>query len=268
MDRTDTWLYPLPRPDVVWTDAPLLAPLGKTEGGRCFCCNVTVRHRFIIPESLVLTAVSQAACDVRTRLENTTQQREKLDARPPAADVTERQRQTALQDAARNSEKQAILAARRLALRHTIPSTITRTHPLTAAELAALSEGEAPFALCAICHAWHALNGFAAAQGVMVWLPDLHPSTVAGLNRRALNAILLGDKAQQREGKTMLSALLQNRLAVEEKYRSWRPADFAQVLLRHPPSQREALRDNMPGLALVLTPDAFPDATVIAGEEQ
>ncbi|HAZ2875456.1 TPA: conjugal transfer protein TraT, partial [Escherichia coli] len=48
-------------------------------------------------------------------------------------------------------------------------------------------------------------------------------------------------------------------LAVEEKFRTWRPADFADALRRWPPAQRKTLREKMDGVALILLPDSFPD---------
>lgn len=260
MEKTDTWLYPLPRPDVVWTNAPLLPAPEQTDGGRCFCCHATCHHRFLLPESSVLTPVARAMDDVRGRLERATATLDRLNNAPRPGSPAAQKRQTAALDAARNGLLQAQLAARRMALRHIPHRQITLTSPLSAGEHDALSPAAAPFALCAFCHAWHALNGAAAAQGVMVWLPDLHPASVVALNRQTLKAILTGSKSVRREGKAVLSALLQSRVAVEERYRSWRPVDFADVLRRHPPSQRDALRNNMQGLALVLTPDAFPES--------
>ncbi len=68
----------------------------------------------------------------------------------------------------------------------------------------------------------------------MVWLPDLHPSTVVALNRRSLQEVFSNDKFRVRRGREALSALMQNRLAVEDKFRSFRPADFADVFRRYP----------------------------------
>ena len=85
----------------------------------------------------------------------------------------------------------------------------------------------------------------------MVWLPDLHPSTVVALNRRSLQEVFSNDKFRVRRGREALSALMQNRLAVEDKFRSFRPADFADVFRRYPPSGRSPLREKMNGIALI-----------------
>ncbi|ECB4129815.1 TPA: IncI1-type conjugal transfer protein TraT, partial [Escherichia coli] len=85
----------------------------------------------------------------------------------------------------------------------------------------------------------------------------LHPSTVVALNRRSLQEVFSNDKFRVRRGREALSALMQNRLAVEDKFRSFRPADFADVFRRYPPSGRSPLREKMNGIALILTPDSF-----------
>ncbi len=43
----------------------------------------------------------------------------------------------------------------------------------------------------------------------MVWLPDLHPSTVVALNRRSLQEVFSNDKFRVRRGREALSALMQ-----------------------------------------------------------
>ncbi|MDN2095658.1 hypothetical protein FCZ07_21660 [Escherichia coli] len=106
------------------------------------------------------------------------------------------------------------------------------------------------------------INGDASGRyglkrGERIRLPDLHPSTVVALNRRSLQEVFSNDKFRVRRGREALSALMQNRLAVEDKFRSFRPADFADVFRRYPPSGRSPLREKMNGIALILTPDSF-----------
>lgn len=176
---------------------------------------------------------------------------------PENADEKKKHTRT-LQDAER-SLAQARLSARRLALRHVEKSQIVTTDALSENESELLQPEGPPFHLCAFCHAWHCLNGYAAAQGVMVWLPDLHPASVVALNARALKEIFSDERKRVRQGRAVLNALVQNRLAVEEKFRTWRPADFADALRRWPPAQRKTLREKMDGVALILLPDSFPD---------
>lgn len=254
------WLFPLPVPDVVHTREPLLPAPEQATPGRCVCCRADVQYRFLLNESYPLRQLAEALSDTHIRLERAATTLQRLQSKPvPAEQDGQKKHLTALK-AAERTLAQVTLAARRLALRHVQKAEIVSTEPLKPEELSLFNEETAaPFSLCAFCHAWHALNGFAAAQGVMVWLPDLHPSVVVALNRGALQAIFSGDKARARQGREVLTALVQNRLAVEEKFHSFRPADFADALRHSPPSQRDALREKMDGLALILMPDSFPE---------
>lgn len=259
----DSWLYPFPEPDVVHTQHPLLPEPALTTPGRCICCRRTVRHRFVLDESWSLKQLTDTISDVSVRLDKAAAHLDQLRRRGEPVETSEKEKYRTAVIAAERALDQARLSARRLTLRHVRKAEITCMETLSDQELALFHEDGPPYSLCAFCHAWHALNGYAAAQGVMVWLPDLHPSTVVALNRRALQEIFSGDKFRIRQGREVLTALMQNRLAVEEKFRSFRPADFADALRRCPPSQRDALRDNMNGLALILTPDSFPEQHII-----
>ncbi|EBQ9648339.1 conjugal transfer protein TraT [Salmonella enterica subsp. enterica serovar Montevideo] len=259
----DLWLFPFPVPDVVHTQEPLLQAPELTTPGRCTCCRQTVKHRFRLDESWPLRQLSDNILDVTARLHKTTENLERLLKRGEPVTKDEKEKYLTAQIAAERSLEQAQLSARRLALRHVPKAEITRTDKLSEDELNLLHETSAPYELCAFCHAWHALNGYAAAQGVIVWLPDLHPSTVVVLNRRALQEIFSGDKTRVRQGREILTALMQNRLAVKDKFRSFRPADFADALRRYPPSRRSPLREKMNGIALILTPDSFPEKAFV-----
>ena len=89
-------------------------------------------------------------------------------------------------------------------------SQIVTTDALSENESDLLQPEGPPFHLCAFCHAWHCLNGYAAAQGVMVWLPDLHPASVVALNARALQEIFSDNRQRVRQGRAVLNALVQN----------------------------------------------------------
>lgn len=101
----------------------------------------------------------------------------------------------------RSGPAQARLSARRLALRHVEKSQIVTTDALSENESDLLQPEGPPFHLCAFCHARHCLNGYAAAQGVMVWLPDLHPASVVALNARALQEIFSDNRQRVRQGR-------------------------------------------------------------------
>lgn len=257
------YLFALPLPDVVHTTAPML-PLPEPAGaGVCFCCGLKVSHRFVLAESLPLAQLTEAAEDTLNRLTRAEDILQRLTGASPASTASAQEKHRQALKAARTGLQHAALAARRLALRHIATADITETTPPTEEERTALRSLIAPFQLCYFCHAWHALNGYAAAQGAMVWLPDLHPRNVVALNRRALQACLSGTPGDVREGKKVLAELLRHRLPVEERFGSWRPADFADALRRTPPSKRGELRANMEGIALILTPDSVTDKTCV-----
>ncbi|NWJ78834.1 conjugal transfer protein TraT [Enterobacter sp. SECR19-1250] len=253
------YLHPLPLPDVVHTTSPLLAAPDRVDGGRCFCCGSEVKHRFLLPESLPLTRLAETAEDTLIRLDRAQETLQRLEARPSPQDLAEREKfQKALRDAGTGLQH-ASLAARRLALRHIPARLITDTTVLSTQELAELRLLKPTFHLCYVCHAWHALNGFAAAQGSMVWFPDLHPRSIVALNRKALQAVFSNSPTVVREGRKVLTELLRHRLPLEERFGGWRPADFADALRRFPPSMRGELREKMTGVALILTHDSVTD---------
>lgn len=259
-----TYLHPLPLPDVVHTREAQLPPPEVVTGGRCFCCGMEVKHRFLLEESLPLSLIAEAAEDSLTRLERAQDVLRREQSRPPSAVIDEQEKYRKALKAAEMGVQHASLAARRLALRHIPMKSIAESGDLSPDEYAELQLLSPPFHLCYICHAWHALNGYAAAQGTLVWLPDLHPRSVVALNRKALLAIFSNTPVIVREGRKVLTELLRHRLPLEDRFRSWRPADFADALRRFPPSQRGELRHNMSGVALILTPDSFPDRDYIS----
>lgn len=253
--NTETYLHVTPLPDVAHTKGPQLPPPELTSPGRCFCCGLTVQHRFTLSESLPLKQLTEAAEDALNRLSRAQELMDRL--------CSQSSPEKKALKSAQNSLQHASLAARRLALRH-VPSTeITETTALTLAEIAELEALSLPFELCYFCHAWHSLNGYAAAQGTMVWLPDLHPRSVVALNRHALKACFSNNKNVMREGKKVLTELLRHRLPVEERFGTWRPADFADALRRYAPSKRQEFREKMSGIALILTPDSFTSRDLI-----
>lgn len=257
------WLYALPLPDVVHTTAPLLPAPGRVSGGRCYCCGADMKHLFALSESLPLARLADAAKDAAVRLDRAKNTLAQLTARAIPQAPTEYEKHTRALKAARTGMAHASLAARRLALRQIPKVMLTDTDPLSEAEQAEFEQLSQPFNLCYLCHAWHALNGFAAAQGVMVWLPDLHPRSVVALNRKALQAVFSTRPVDVREGRRILSELTRHRLPLEERFGGWRPADFADALKRFPPVMRDELRLKMTGVALILTPDSVTDIGVL-----
>nr|AZZ88349.1 hypothetical protein [Citrobacter freundii] len=258
------WLHPLPVPDVVHTTAPQLPAPVSVSGGRCYCCGADMKHLFMLPESLPLTRLAEDAQDAEARLLRAKDTLAQLASRPTPQVPAEYEKHTRALKAAQTGMQHASLAARRLALRHIPTALLTDTGLLSDTEYAEFERLTLPFNLCFICHAWHALNGFAAAQGVMVWLPDLHPRNVVALNRKALQAVFSNIPYKIREGRRVLSELIRHRLPLEERFGGWRPADYADALKRFPPVIRDEMRQKMNGVALILTPDSVTDSDVLS----
>lgn len=266
---TDTpWLHPLPLPDVVHTTAPLLPAPERVSGGRCYCCGGDMKHLFALPESLPLTRLADAAQDATIRLDRAKDTLTLLMTRPAPQKPAEYEKHARALKAARTGMAHASLAARRLALRHIPTALLTDTSTLSEGEHEEVELLRPPFHLCYLCHAWHSLNGYAAAQGVMVWLPDLHPRSIVALNRKALQAVFSTQPVVVREGRKILSELTRHRFPLEERFGGWRPADFADALKRFPPIMRDELRQKMNGVALILTSDSVTDSDVLSDAPQ
>lgn len=257
------WLHPLPLPDVVHSTTPLLQNPERVDGGRCYCCGADVKHRFQLQDSLPLSRLNEERDDVQARLDRAQDALKRLVSRQPPQMPDEREKYNKALKAARKGMQHASLAARRLALRHIPWRSLTETAELSEQEQAELRLLTPPFHLCYFCHSWQALNGYAAAQGVMAWLPDLHPRSVVALNRKALQAIFSNRPDEYREGRKVLTELVRHRLPLEDRFGGWRPADFADALRRFPPSMRSELREKMSGVALILTPDSVTDPDVL-----
>ncbi len=115
----------------------------------------------------------------------------------------------------------------RLALRHVEKSQIVTTDALSENESELLQPEGPPFHLCAFCHALALPERLRCRTGgVMVWLPDLHPASVVALNARALKEIFSDERKRVRQGRAVLNAPVQNRLAVEEKFRTLASGGF------------------------------------------
>jgi hypothetical protein len=227
-----------------------------------------MKHLFVLPESLPLTRLAEDAQDAEARLIRAKETLAQLETRPTPQVPAEYEKHTRALKAARTGMQHASLAARRLTLRHIPTALLTDSDLLSDAEHAEFERLSLPFNLCYICHAWHALNGFAAAQGVMVWLPDLHPRNVVALNRKALQAVFSNKPGEIREGRRVLSELSRHRLPLEERFGGWRPADYADALKRFPPVMRDEMRQKMSGVALILTPDSVTDSDVLSETPQ
>ncbi|HAX4915928.1 TPA: hypothetical protein JZG04_004361 [Escherichia coli] len=129
--------------------------------------------------------------------------------------------------------------------------------PLTSTEATQLDSRRHAFrknAVCNICHAWLWLNGPAATQGEMVWMPDLAAPWIVGLNRLALRDMMSTSDTRRQAGRRALDHLLLFSRPVRRMFGTSRPADFAAALLCAPPGERSRMRERLRGLALILRP--------------
>ncbi len=145
-----------------------------TTPGRCICCRQNVRHRFRLDDSWPLRQLTDTISDTRVRLNKATEHLVKLIRRGEPVATGEKEKYNTAVKAAERALEQARLSARRLSLRHVQKAEITSTELLSEKEQELFHEDGPPYSLCAFCHAWHSLNGYAAAQGVMVWLSPLY----------------------------------------------------------------------------------------------
>ncbi|HAI3783992.1 TPA: conjugal transfer protein TraT [Escherichia coli] len=182
----DLWLYPFPEIDVVHTQEPLLPEPELTTPGRCICCRQNVRHRFRLDDSWPLRQLTDTISDTRVRLNKATEHLDKLKKRGEPVATGEKEKYNTAVKAAERALEQARLSARRLSLRHVQKAEITSTESLSEKEQELFHEDGPPYSLCAFCHAWHSLNGYAAAQGVMVWLWALNSSPKDSALRKTL----------------------------------------------------------------------------------
>ena len=174
--RPGTLVFPLPQPDTVFSGESLLPPMLSTPG-RCPCCRRTVTHRFIW-RSMASRWLTPAG--IRSSCWKNLTRVMRLKKHPVPENADEKKRNTP--EPCRMPERspaQARLSAGRLALRHVEKSQIVTTDALSENESELLQPKACPFHLCAFLpRSALFLNGYAAAQGVMVWLPDLHPASV------------------------------------------------------------------------------------------
>ncbi len=211
----DLWLYPFPEIDVVHTQEPLLPEPELTTPGRCICCRQNVRHRFRLDDSWPLRQLTDTISDTRVRLNKATEHLDKLKKRGEPVATGEKEKYNTAVKAAERALEHARLSARRLSLRHVQKAEITSTESLSEKEQELFHEDGPPYSLCAFCHAWHSLNGYAAAQGVMVWLSGytrfmINPETrviAVDLNNVA------GDKTPAGRLKTGIMYLLAGQIA-------------------------------------------------------
>lgn len=122
--------------------------------------------------------------------------------------------------------------------------------------------GEA-HSVCTLCYLTGHLDSPTAAHGRLAFLPGLATADALHLQRRALLAILSGDKAQVKQGKRVWTWMERHSREVEVAWGTARAGEFAQAMKRLPPFKRRQLQVQLTGCVLMLPADMFDDLSLL-----
>ncbi len=122
--------------------------------------------------------------------------------------------------------------------------------------------GEA-HSVCTLCYLTGHLDSPTAAHGQLAFLPGLATADAIHLQRRALLAILSGDKALMKQGKRVWTWMNHHSREVEVAWGTARAGEFAQAMKRLPPSKRGQLQSRLAGCVLMVPADMFEDLTLL-----
>jgi hypothetical protein len=122
---------------------------------------------------------------------------------------------------------------------------------------------EEPHAVCTLCYLTGHLDSSTAAHGRLAFLPGLSTADALHLQRRALLAILDGDKAQAKQGERIWKWMDRHSREVEMVWGTARAGEFAQAMKRLPPFKRNQLQARLTGCVLMLPADMFDDLSLL-----
>lgn len=117
--------------------------------------------------------------------------------------------------------------------------------------------------VCTLCYLTGHLDSPTAAHGRLAFLPGLSTADALLLQRRALLAILGGDKAQAKQGERVWKWMDRHSREVEVAWGTARAGEFAQAMKRLPPFKRSQLQAQLTGCVLMLPADMFDDLTLL-----
>ncbi|ESL46704.1 hypothetical protein L460_04925 [Klebsiella pneumoniae BIDMC 24] len=118
-------------------------------------------------------------------------------------------------------------------------------------------------AVCAICWTSHNLDTASAHKGALCWLPGLHAADVVNLQRTACIAAIAGNSHAKKQGQRVLRWMLRHKRETERFWDTSRPAEFAAVMSRLHPHDRQAFRQRLVGCHLVLPATVFSDLSLL-----
>lgn len=118
-------------------------------------------------------------------------------------------------------------------------------------------------AVCTLCYLTGHLDSPTAAHGRLAYLPGLATADAIHLQRRALLAILGGDKAQKMQGKQVWEWMNRHSREVETAWGSAKAGEFAHAMKRLTPSKLAQLQIRLTGCVLILPADMFEDLSLL-----
>lgn len=122
---------------------------------------------------------------------------------------------------------------------------------------------EQPHAVCTLCYLTGHLDSPTAAHGRLGYLPGFASADAIHLQRRALLAILGGDKTQKKQGQHVWDWMSRHAREVEMAWGTARAGEFAHAMKRLTPSKREQLQIRLTGCVLILPADMFEDLSLL-----
>jgi hypothetical protein len=122
--------------------------------------------------------------------------------------------------------------------------------------------GEA-HSVCTLCYLTGHLDSATAAHGRLAFLPGLSTADALHLQRRALLAILGGDRAQSKQGERVWKWMDRHSREVEVAWGTAHAGEFAQAMKRLPPFKRSQLQARLTGCVLMLPADMFDDLSLL-----
>lgn len=117
--------------------------------------------------------------------------------------------------------------------------------------------------VCTLCYLTGHLDSPTAGHGRLAFLPDLSMTDAIHLQRRALQAVLGGNKAQMKQGKRVWKWMNDHSREVEVAWGTARAGEFAQAMKRLPPNKRGQLQARLTGCVLMVPADMFDDLTLL-----
>lgn len=120
-----------------------------------------------------------------------------------------------------------------------------------------------PHAVCTLCYLTGHLDSPTAAHGRLAYLPGFAIADAIHLQRRALLAILGGDKKQKIQGERVWEWMNRHAREVEVAWGTASAVEFAHAMKRLTPNKRAQLQIRLTDCVLILPADMFEDQSLL-----